>query len=59
MEADGGNPSPLLAPLPPLPLPCAFAAQGLLRAGVSRGDWAAAGTAAGWARVPGLNTATI
>lgn len=51
-----GDPSQALKPLP---LPSALAAQRLLRSGVSRGDWAAAGTAAGSARVPGLNTATI
>lgn len=39
-----GDPS---LPLEPLPLPSALAAQWLLRSGVSGGDWAAAGTAAG------------
>lgn len=51
-----GTPWP---PLEPLPLPSARAAQRLLRSGVSRGDGEAAGTAAGSASVPGLNTATI
>lgn len=54
----GGGPGTPRRPRAP-PAPLRPRGPVALRAGVRRGDWAAAGTAAGSAPAPGLNTATI